>query len=308
MAFLYKGDATRGAVWRDAFAAARPDIPFLTWPDVPDPSAVRWLAAWTPPPDLARTLPNLEVVFSTGAGVDQLDLSAIPDHVRVVRMVEPGIVEGMVEYVTMAVLALHRHLIDYLGQQRTGAWDPIELVPASRRRIGFLGAGNLAQAAMKPLIAMGFPVAAWSRSPKTIDGVNCWSGPVPPAAFLAETDILVCLLPLTAETHGILCRSLFDGLPPGAGLVNAGRGGHMVQGDLIAALDSGRLSGAVLDVTDPEPLPAADPMRSHPSVIITPHVASMTRAETAAEVLLDNIARLESDRSPVGEVERRRGY
>ncbi|MEC3948043.1 2-hydroxyacid dehydrogenase [Sphingobium sp. HWE2-09] len=308
MTLLYTSDAARGRTWRAIFAEDAPDIGFVDPAEPYDPTAIRYLAAWAPSAELIASLPNLEVLFSIGAGIDQFDMAALPPHVRVVRMIEPGIVAGMVEYVTMAVLALHRNLIDYREAQREGRWAPITLVPAGERRIGVMGLGNLGQAVLGALAPFGFPLSGWSRSAHSIDGVDCHAGDDGLPAFLAGCDILICLLPLTDATRGILCRDLLSQLPHGAGLVNVGRGPHLVEQDLLSLLDEGHLSGAVLDVTDPEPLPADHSFWAHPRILITPHVASMTRADSAARALIANIRNHETGRAMIGEVARDRGY
>ena len=269
-----------------------PSLPFHIWPDIGDPRAVRYLAAWEPPADLADRFPNLEVLFSTGAGTDQFDLSAIPSTLPVVRMVEPGIIGGMVEYVTLAVLSIHRDWRTYLDQQRAGHWQPHRVHPASVRRVGVLGLGVLGRAVLASLSGLGFDCAGWSRSQQEIEGVECHAGPEGLAAFLACTDILVCLLPLTDDTRGILDAALFAQLPRGARLVNAGRGAHLVQEDLLAALQSGQLASAVLDAFVEEPLPAGHPFWSHPRIVVTPHIATRTRPEAIARQTHDNLARL----------------
>ncbi len=308
MTLLYKADPARGRVWQSLFAEHAPDIPFRQWPDLGDPAAVRYLAAWTVTPDLLAGLPNLEVLFSTGAGVDQLDLAAVPSHVQVVRMVEPGITAGMVEYATLATLALHRHLLDYRAAQAEGRWAPVRLVPAARRRVGVMGLGELGQAVLAGLRGFGFPLSGWSRSPKSLEGVACFAGPAALPAFLAACDILVCLLPLTAETRGILCRETFAHLPDGASLVNVGRGGHLVEADLLEALEGGRLSGAVLDVLGEEPAPPGHPFWRHPRILLTPHVASMTDAEGAAHAVIGAVRDHRAGRPARGLVPRGRGY
>ena len=308
MTFLYKADPERGAEWARLFAEKAPELPFRLWPDIGDPADVRYLAAWEPPDDLAQRFPNLDILFSVGAGVDQFDVSRLPPDLPVVRMVEPGIVDGMVEYVTLATLALHRDLIDYIAQQRARVWEPIRLRSAAGRRIGVLGLGMLGSAVLEKLRGFGFDCAGWSRSPRALDGVRCFAGAGALPDFLARTDILVCLLPLTDMTRGILNRELFARLPKGAALVNAGRGGHLVEADLIAALDSGHLSAAVLDVAEAEPPPPNHPFWTHPRILLTPHVASMTQPDTAVSVVLDNIRRHQSGEPLRGLVDRARGY
>jgi glyoxylate/hydroxypyruvate reductase A len=305
--FLYKADPVRGAEWAAWFARKAPQLAFRLWPLEDDPARVRYLAAWEPPEDLAR-FPNLELVFSVGAGIDQFDTGRVPPHVPVVRMVEPGITDGMVEYVTLAVLAIHRDWLAYREQQREGAWHPLRVRTAASRRVGVLGLGVLGRAVLARLQAFGFPCAGWSASQHTIAGVDCHAGPAALPAFLARTDILVCLLPLTPATRGILDARLFAALPAGAAVINCGRGGHLVQDDLLAALDSRHLSSAVLDVCEPEPLPAGHPFRTHPRIMLTPHIASMTQPETAVDAVLENLRRHHAGETLHGAIERGRGY
>ncbi|QIB33137.1 2-hydroxyacid dehydrogenase [Ancylobacter pratisalsi] len=309
MALLYLSDPARGATWARHFAEHAPDIPFHMDPRSCDPRGVRYLVTWEAPADLAKRYPALDVLFSVGAGIDQFDLSTLPPDLPVVRMIEPGIVNGMVEYVTMAVLALHRHLPRYLDQQRRSLWQPeAMLTDAAARRVGVLGLGVLGQAALMALAPFGFSLAGWSRSARLLDGVATFAGHGELDAFLSRTDILVCLLPLTEETWGLLGASLFDRLPSGAMLVNVGRGGHLVADDLLAALESGQIAAAALDVADPEPLPPEHPFWRHPGILLTPHIASMTRPDTAAAAVLDNIRRRRAGQPLLGLVDRASGY
>lgn len=288
---LYQADAARGRAWADIFATEAADLPFHVWPETGNLASVEYLIAWQPPVELLASLPNLKVLFSLGAGVDQIDLSHVPRHVPVVRMVESAILSGMVEFATMAVLALHRNLVDCLGAQREETWRSIEVIPAAARRVGIMGLGVLGQAVLDALTPFGFVLSGWSRTPKVLPGVSCYHGTEGLDSFLGRCDILICLLPLTHATRGILDSQLFARLPRGASLVNLGRGGHLDQPALLDALDSGRLSTAILDVCDPEPLPQGHPLWRHPRILITPHIASMTRPETAARVVLENIRR-----------------
>lgn len=306
--FIYKADPARGQEWAKVFARERADVDFRIWPDIGDPAQVRYLAAWDPPEDIAQRFPNLQVVFSTGAGVDQFNLKSVPEHMPLVRMIEPGIVEGMVEYAVFSVLALHRDMPAYRRQQAQSNWSPIQVQLAQERRVGVLGLGSLGQAVVARLRSFGFDCAGWSRSQRSIDGVTCYAGQAELNAFLARIDILLCLLPLTDETRGMLDARLFNALPRGAGLVHAGRGQQLNHADLLAALDSGHIGDAILDVTHPEPLPAENPLWRHPRVWITPHIASMTRPDTAAMAVLDNMRRHENGEPVIGLVDREKGY
>lgn len=308
MSFLYKGDPVRGRVWQQIFQAEAPHLGFRLWPDVADPRAVRFLAAWQAPWDTVAELPNLEVLFSLGAGVDQLDLTLLPEGLQLVRLIDPGIVAGMAEYVAWAVLALHRDAPAYLDDQRREVWSPRPSKLAAARTVGIMGLGELGRAALEALRPFGFRLRGWSRSPKAIEGVQCHAGAEGLDAFLDGCEILACLLPLTSETRGILCRDLFARLPQGAGLVNAARGGHLIEPDLVAALDSGRLSAAVLDVANPEPPPPGHPFYSDPRILMTPHVAAMTHPETAARVVIANLVRHAAGEPMEGVVAPERGY
>jgi glyoxylate/hydroxypyruvate reductase len=214
----------------------------------------------------------------------------------------------MVEYVCCAVLGLHRDLPVYMHQQRNEEWRTIQVVPASRRRVGVLGLGMLGQAVLAQLRGFGFDCAGWSRTAHEVDGVRCYAGLGELPAFLARTDILVCLLPLTPATRKMLNAELFAALPRGAGLVHVGRGPQLAADDLLSALDSGQIGHAILDVCEPEPLPPGHWMWQHPRVWLTPHIASMTQPESAVEVVLENLRRFEQGGPLLGLVDRARGY
>lgn len=308
MHILHCGDEARGRAWQAAVAQALPDVRFSCWPQVEDAASIRYVVAWTLPDEVLAALPNLEILFSVGAGIDQLDLSRLPPKLRVVRMIEPGITDTMADYVAMAVLALHRDLPFHISEQRAGRWTWRTVSPASQCRVGVMGLGVLGRAALAKLALHGFRLSGWSRSQYDLDGVECFSGDDGLAPFLAQSDILVCLLPLTDDTRGILNGDLFAAMPRGSRLLNVARGGHLVQPDLLAALESGQLAAAMLDVTDPEPLPAGHPFYAHPAIIMTPHVAGITRTDTAIGALIANLERVRKGEPLVGEVDTGRAY
>jgi glyoxylate/hydroxypyruvate reductase A len=214
----------------------------------------------------------------------------------------------MAEYVTMAVLALHRDLFTYLDQQREHVWRARKQAVTAARRVGIMGLGQMGARALSALAPFGFELHGWSRSPREIAGVTCWHGKDGLAGFLASSDILVSLLPLTDETRGILGADLFARLPRGAAIVSAGRGAHLDPAALTAALDEGQVSRAVIDVTPIEPLPVGDPLWSHPKVIITPHAAAATDTEGSGRALIENLRRHRAGEPMIGVVSRQRGY
>ncbi len=304
MAVLYLSEAQRGQIFAQRFASALPDLPFYMH-TAPDPALVEFIVAWTVPDTVAALYPNLKLVFSVGAGVDQLNMQALPPEIGIVRMLEPGIVEQMQEYVTLATLGLHRGLPRYIHQQQNSQWLAGKNYPAQQRRVGVMGLGQLGQAALRALEPFGFPLAGWSKNPKDIPGVDCFTDQ---AAFLARTDVLICLLPLTDQTVGILNQNLFSALPRGAGLVHVGRGRQLDHAALLSALDEGQLSAAWLDVTEPEPLPTDHRFWQHPHLMLTPHIACQTRATDGADHVIAGIKAYRQGRPVAGHVDRHLGY
>ena len=285
MSLLLIAPDRRAQAWKQVFDAAGEDI-ILGEAAVRDPAAVTHLACWVPPADLSR-YPNLRLLLSVGAGVDQMP--ALPPSVRLARTVIPGISQMVRDWVVMATLMLHRDMPLYLEQARAGLWRDHLTRPAAQTRVGIMGLGRIGQLVATSLGELGFDVAGYSRSGRPVPGVPV-SGPRDHAAFLGRCDILICLLPLTDETRGLLDDALFDALPRGARLVHAGRGAQLDMPALRRALDDGRLASAMLDVTDPEPLPETHWAWGHPGLIVTPHVGSVTDDRDGARHALQVIA------------------
>ncbi len=295
--------------WRAAFAAADPGLELRVWPDIGDPATIDYAMVWKQPKGILAGLPNLKAIFSLGAGVEHVLLDdSLPSHLPLVRMVDPTLVTGMVEFVVMRVLHYHRHMPDYERFQRERLWHPLGQTIASDRRVGILGLGELGAASARALAGLGFDVLGWSRTEKQLPGVRAFHGADGLDAMLAQTEILVCLLPLTDDTRGILNRHTLSRLPRGAYLINAARGGHLVEDDLTPLLDSGQLAGATLDVFRVEPLPAEHPFWTHPAITILPHAAALTHPKTASRIIAANIARHRAGNGLQNVVDRGRGY
>lgn len=274
--------------WQACFAEFAPELDVRWWDDPGLPrEKVEFALVWDPSPGWLATLPKLRAIFGSGAGVDKITADpALPGHVPLVRCVPPEATQRMGEFICWAALSLAKDARRMARAQAQAHWDWFEPpFAANERRVGLLGLGAMGQRAAVMLQGLGIPVAGWSRTRKLIPGVESFAGDEELAAFLARSDVLVCLLPATAETQGIIAAPLLAQLPHGAGLVQVGRGQQHILPDILAALDSGQLSGAVLDVFDPEPLASESPAWSHPGIIVTPHVASLpSRRERARYV------------------------
>ena len=309
MALLLKTDIERGDAWHVAFRAQAPDIEIRDWPHDGDPAEIEFALVWQPTRGELRAYPNLKAIFSIGAGIDHLSSDPdLPEGVPIVRMVEPGLTAGMVEFVVMSVLYHHRFMLDYAAQARDKVWREIPQIPTQRRRVGIMGLGVLGRAAGEALAGFGFDMAGWSRTAKDVPGIATFHGQDGLTPFLNRSDIVVSLLPLTAETTGIINAQTLGALPRGAVLISVGRGAHVVEADLLAALDSGQLGGTTLDVFQTEPLPADSPFWDHPRVVVVPHIASMTIPDSAAEAVIANIRRIQAGQPPEHVVDLKRGY
>ena len=284
---------------------------FRIWPDDGgDPAAVDIALVRLPKPGVLAGYTNLKAVLNLGAGVDDLLADpAFPRHVPLGRMVDDSLSGGMVEYVVHGVLHFYRAFPAYARSQEEHRWQPLAHVPDPNRwPVGIMGLGVMGLAAVRALEPFGFPLLGWSRTEKDIEGMEVFAGFESLGDFLRQTRILICLLPLTPETENILDRNTFERLPEGAYIINAARGGHLVEEDLIAALDSGHLGGALLDVFSSEPLAAESPLWNYAKVIVTPHVASISPSRTFAAEIAEDIRRVMAGAKPRHPVDMKLGY
>jgi glyoxylate/hydroxypyruvate reductase len=309
MTLLFRSSVDSAGRWQAQLAQLAPEIGVRVWPDIGDPADIDYALVWRPEPGLLASLPNLKLILSLGAGIDHILADPLlPPAVPIVRLVDPYLVAAMGEYVALEVLRLHRRDLDYAAQQRARIWHELPQKNAGERPVGILGFGTIGRDAAQKLRSLGFPVSGWTRRPQAIDGFPTYAGAAELPRLLAGSEILVCLLPLTAETSGILNARNFAALPHGAGLVNAGRGGHLIEEDLIPALDAGQLSAAALDVFREEPLRPGHPFWRHPRIVVTPHIAGVTNPKTAAPIVLDSIRRCAAGRPLLHRVDPARGY
>jgi len=284
------------------------------WPDrIGDPADIAYAAVWKPPPGLLAQFPNLRAIFSLGAGVDALTGDATLPAVPLVRIVDADLTMRMTEYVVLQVLMIHRQQRRYDAQQRQRLWRELPQPAAHEVAVGVMGLGVLGAAAAAALARLGFRVAGWSRTAKPLDGIETFHGVGALDAFLERSEILVCLLPLTPATDGLVTHARLrklkrDGALGGAYLINAGRGRLAVEGDLLAALDDGTLAGATLDVFAEEPLPPTSPFWAHPKVTVTPHAAAASVPAALVDNVLRQIARFERGEAMDNVVDRTAGY
>ena len=300
--------------WRERFLRVCPDRPVALIPDDPiDAETVRYAAVWKPQPGALAGFPKLAAIFNLGAGVDAVVADLTLPPVPLVRVAVDDLTKRMTEYVVMHVLMHHRRQGYYAQSQRDKVWAPKLQWAARDLRVGIMGMGVLGRDAADALARLGFDVAGWSSSWKALPGIKCFSGDGQFDEFLARTDVLVCLLPLTPQTRGILNRRTFsklarDGKLGGPVLINAGRGGLQNEDDLLAALDDGTLLAATLDVFHTEPLPADSPFWTHPNVTLSPHNAADTDPDAISGYVAEQIARFERGEALENVVDRKVGY
>lgn len=305
--FYVPGESDGG--WRAALAAALPQAEVRVWQPGDDAPA-DYACGWMPPAAMFEGRSGLKGLFSLGAGVDaMLDLFAVlPPDLPVIRIEDASMATLMAEYALHAVVRRFRRFDEFDASRAAGRWAPLSTRDRRDFAVGVMGIGVLGSRIADAFLHFGFPVRGWSRSARNLPGVECHAGPDGLPAFLDGLSALICVLPLTAETCGILCRATLSQLAPGAYLVNVARGAHLVEQDLLALLDEGHLSGAALDVFAQEPLPAGHPFWQEPRITITPHCAAHTPREAAASQIAGKIMAMEQGLPVSGLVDRTKGY
>ncbi|MEM7045229.1 MAG: glyoxylate/hydroxypyruvate reductase A [Pseudomonadota bacterium] len=290
MALIIRVGPARERWWLKHLQDLLPEIDCRPWSDPGNPDDIDIAVVWKPPAGGLKRFANLKLIVSIGAGIDHvLADPELPRHVPIMRTTGEDLKLRMREYVVLHVLRLHRRLPEIEVAQTRKEWLQLINPPADKRRVGVMGLGGLGRDSAFALKSIGFDVAGWSRRPKSLDGIESFAGDQELGAFLERSEILVCLLPLTPKTSGILNADLFRHLPKGAAIINAARGGHLIEADLLDALDQGQISAATLDVFDIEPLPTSSPFWNHPKVLVTPHVASLIDPDTGGKAIAANI-------------------
>jgi len=308
---MFISNEDRADQWRDQLLAELPDLKFYTWPqdqDV-DKTSIDYVLVWKPAAGVIKQFPNLKAILSLGAGIDGITCDPeLPTDKPIVRLVDNSLSQGMTQFAVYWAIHFHRDLDKYQTFEQEKSWTQLPQVDAAHRRVGILGLGELGAAVGKALVNLQFDVAGWSRSEKNIEGIKSYYGAEDLPTFLAQTEILICLLPLTSETEGLLNADLFSQLPKGSVVINLARGKHLVDADLIAALDSGHLAAAVLDVFHQEPLPVDHLFWDHPKITVTPHIAALTFPHSGAEYVAGNIRRIERGETPLNLIDLKKGY
>lgn len=310
MALLYISPQGDGARWRALLAAEMPGIDVRVHPDGGAAGEIEAVLAWQPPPLALEAFPNLKLVQSLGAGIDHLlgPPCRIPPGVALARIVDPAMTGQMAEWCLMAMLNHLRRWQDYRRLQRRRQWRELAVPRPGEVAVAVLGLGEMGGHLARLLVAMGYRVRGWSRTARAIPGATCFHGPARLHDALAGCDVAICLLPLTAETAGVLDARAFAQLKPGALVVNAARGAHVVEEDVIRALDDGQLGAAVLDVQRQEPMAADHPFWFHPRIATFPHIAALTVPATAAAQVAENYRRVKAGLAPRNMVDLARGY
>lgn len=309
MSFLIVCPGKNPQKWVEELQNQHPGLNIYVYPEEHDKEEVEFALVWNHPRGLFKNYPNLKVVASMGAGVDHITADPeLPEDIKITKVVDEQLTKDMSAFVLGLVMDHILNLPFYRLQETRQEWTPVDYKRTRDVKIGVMGMGVLGTAVAKNLDYLGFPVTGWAKTSKDIDGIKTFFGDEGKDEFLAQTEILICLLPLTPATEGILNKELFEKLPEKAYIINVARGEHLVEHDLLEMVNSGHLSGAALDVFREEPLPKEHPFWEHHKIQITPHVASVTRPESVVPQIVDNYERMKEEEPLQNLVEKKKGY
>lgn len=296
-------------LWINPLQKALPDVEIIPWDNEGDSIGAELAIVWNPPESIFEREKDLRAVFNLGAGVDAiLQRPGLTDSVAIYRLEDAGMAVQMAEYATWALVRASRQFDTYQRQQQDKTWKRLSDIQRDAWPVGVLGLGVMGSRVAQTLAGLDYPVAGWSRSPKQLDGVETWAGNDQFANFLSRTRVLINTLPLTSETHSILCRHTFEQLLPGACIINMGRGEHLVEKDLLAMLDDGHVQHATLDVFSQEPLPVEHPFWTHPGITVTPHMSAASLHDVSIQQTAEKVRSFIAGKPVSGLVERNRGY
>ena len=309
MAILFISDSDSPTEWRYELQKLSPKLDFRVWPNIGTQNEIKTALVWKAPSGALTNLRNLTLIQSLGAGIDHILLDPKrPRDVPIARLVDKELTRQMVEYAVLAVLNRHRRMDELRESASQQKWQVLPPTTLEKSRIGILGLGEIGLSIAQTIKTLGFSVQGWSQNPKQIDGIKCYHGPAGLQPLLSTASILICALPLTQATRGILNRNTMSSMPQDAYLVNLARGEHLIEKDLLELVDNGHLAGAFLDVFEKEPLPYSHPFWKHPKITVTPHLAGLTIAASAAKQVVENIRLVSSGKPPLHQVDPKRGY
>lgn len=296
-------------MWKNALLRANTELRVYSYVEAHPKEEISMALIWKHPKGTLANYPNLKCIASAGAGVDYIfEDETVPEHIPITRVVDPFLASDMSEHVMACIYAELKNFNRYKVQQMQGLWKPTDYRRIADVTVGILGLGELGALTGRDLVQNGFAVQGWSRNKKSMDGITTFDGKEGLRDFLRKTDFLVCLLPLTPDTAGILNTALFEQLPKGAYVINVARGGHLVDEDLLANLDKGHLSGACLDVYHQEPLPTSHPFWKHPKIFMTPHYASVSDTNSVVPQIIRNYSNIMEGKELINRVSRSKGY
>lgn len=293
------------ANWIAVFKEIDPHIELQVYPDISQKESVEVVVLWQHPKGILTEFPNLKLICSMGSGVDHIMADYAPDRVPITRIVDPRLTFSMTNYVVMGILNYHRQLLRYIRDKQSKTWDMSN--PEIPITVGVMGVGELGGDVLDKVAGLGIPVIGYGNRPKSGFRHPYFHGEQL-QEFLNEVNVVVCLLPLTPKTEGFLNKDLFEKFQQGTYLINVARGKHLVEADLIPAIKSGHISGALLDVFQKEPLPDNHAFWEQEEITITPHIASITNYKAAAPQIMENYRNLQQNRPLINQINKDQGY